>query len=101
MKQVRSQDPHLTGQRVDCDLRAGRAVGEVEERTSLRPETIPMDLRRLVMARMRQLHARQSARFGKLAEAHGNVAGKHARVAELDRLRRDVPSLGGKSRHPL
>src|ERR1700727_3665231 len=101
MEHISAQDPHLAGQRVDSDLRAGRAISEVEERTSLRPETIPMDFRRLVIPRMRQLHARQSARLGELADAHGGVAGKDARVAELDRLWRNLPTLGGKGRHPL
>src|SRR5579863_9727480 len=100
MQEVGAQDSHLAGQRVDRDLRAGRPIGEVEEWTSLRLETIPMDLRRLEIAALRQLQAREPARLGELAEAHRDIAGEHSPVAELDRLGRDIPRPGGESRHP-
>ena len=35
MKEVRAHDPHLSRQRVDRDLGAGGAIGEVEETAAL------------------------------------------------------------------
>ena len=99
MQKVGAQHPHLAGQRVDRDFGAGGAVGEVEERTPFRSEPIPMDLRRLVIAGVRRLHARQTAGLRKLAEAHGDIAREDPPVAELDRLGRDVPRMGRKSGH--
>ena len=100
VQHVSAQVLHLAGQRVDCDLRAGSPISKVEERTSLRPQPVPVNLRRLVVAGMRQLHTRQPARFGKLAEAHGNVVGEHARIAKLDRLGRNVPRFRCITRRP-
>ena len=50
MEEIGAQDPHLAGQRIDRDFGAGGAVGEVEERTPFRLQTIPTNFRRLVIA---------------------------------------------------
>ncbi len=45
VKDIDPVDPELAGERVDGDLTAGRAIGEIEERPALRLVPVPMDLR--------------------------------------------------------
>ena len=58
-----------------------------------------MDLRRFVVAGVRELHPRQTAGLGQRVEFHRMVAGEGIAVAELDGLRRNAPMLGGECGH--
>ena len=85
VQDVHAPQPVLARQRVDDDFRARGSVGEIEERPArcalARSQVM---LRRLVVARLGELHARQNAFLRQFGEGEAFVADEDAVVAKCD-----------------
>ena len=68
MQDVGAVDQIFAGQRIDRDFGAGGAIGEIVERRAAAGLAVPMDLRRLVEAGGRQLHAGEIGLLDEIGE---------------------------------
>ena len=92
--------PVLARERVDDHLRAGGAVGEVEERPAGRAGAVPGDLRRLVEAGLGELHAGLSTQvFARSANDRLSLPTKTRSSRNVDLVFGDPEALRRMRRH--